>query len=342
MFGRSFRRGAVAAVGLVLVSIAAGAAPLETKSQTFEQSEPIRRVFMDGPAAVAVLGEGDAFTITIDGGRLELVRRTLGAVPERPAEILPDGVVSRGTRNISRAWLTGAAGRYGHGVLGDAIEAGGVAVELADGRRLALELGNESVFEDRIARIWDLDGDGRDEVVAVRSYLDRGAALAVIAPGRDVLRVIAETPAIGLANRWLNPVGTGDFDGDGRPEVAYVETPHIGGTLRVFALMDGRLVRKYSREGFSNHTLGERELGKSAVVDADGDGTPDMAVPDSWRRTLRVVTFKGGRFTELARIEHGGSPVATAVVAADLDGDGRNEVVYGLSDRRLVAVRFGR
>jgi hypothetical protein len=33
--------------------------------------------------------------------------------------------------------------------------------------------------------------------------------------------------------RRLNPVGFGDFDGDGAMEVAYVQTPHIGGILIV-------------------------------------------------------------------------------------------------------------
>lgn len=61
----------------------------------------------------------------------------------------------------------------------------------------------------------DQDQDGRDEAIVVQSYLDEGAALAVFAMGRDGVTFISEVPAIGRANRWLNPVGAGDFDGDG-------------------------------------------------------------------------------------------------------------------------------
>jgi hypothetical protein len=99
-----------------------------------------------------------------------------------------------------------------------------------------------------------LDGDGTEEVVMVRSYLDKGSALAVLRVSDGALGILAETPAIGQPSRWLNPVGAGDFDGDGRIEVAYVQTPHIGGILRIWRLQDGKLVELAQANGFTART----------------------------------------------------------------------------------------
>ena len=258
---------------------------------------------------------------------------------DRYPDMLPDGVVSRGHRSIAAAWLVHPTTRYAHGVLGDAIEAGGLRARHVDGTRHDLILDEGSVFEDRMGRLVDVDGDGRDEILVVRSYLDRGAALTVVGASASGLSVIAEAPAIGRAHRWLNPVGVADFDGDGANEAAVVTTPHIGGTLKLYQIEGRKLREDHSRYGFSNHARGSRELGMGAIIDANGDGVPDLLIPDERRHVLRIVTFAGGMFRELARLPHD-APVVTALVAADLDGVGAEDVVYGLADGTLVAVLF--
>ena len=99
--------------------------------------------------------------------------------------------------------------------------------------------------------------------------------------GRDGVTFISQVPAIGRANRWLNPVGAGDFDGDGVVEIAYVEMPHIGGALRLFEYRDCRLHEDHAAPGFSNHAIGSRVQDQSTIHDWTGDGVPDMAVPDA-------------------------------------------------------------
>ena len=243
--------------------------------------------------------------------------------PVRPEAILPDGEITRGTADITRAWLSEPTERYRHGVLGDAVEAGAQVLERADGRRFEYVLDAGSVFEDRRVRLIDLDQDGRDEAIVVQSYLDEGAALA-----------------IGRANRWLNPVGAGDFDGDGVVEIAYVETPHIGGALRLFEYRDRRLHEDHAARGFSNHAIGSRVQHQSAIHDWTGDGVPDMAMPDARRRGLRFVTFARGTFHEFDQVSHD-QAIVTAIYPAILDDSGQVFAVYGLADGTLVAVRLG-
>lgn len=249
--------------------------------------------------------------------------------------MLPDGVVVRGDRDIAYSWLTGPTDLYGHGVLGDAIEASGLAIETRHGLRLDLELDPGSVFEDRYPRFHDLEGDGRTEIIVVRSYLDRGAALAVagIVDGR--LQILAETPAIGTPNRWLNPVGAADFDGDGFTEIAFVRTPHIGGTLILYRWKDGGLSEAYRVRGFSNHAIGSREMGLSAILDINRDTVPDLVLPDASRRSLRMITFAGRIFRELASIPNP-SPITSRITVEESPEKWR--IGYGLADGNGIAI----
>jgi hypothetical protein len=68
--------------------------------------------------------------------------------------------------------------------------------------------------------------------------------------------IAAKTDYIGRANRWLNPAGIADFDGDGIKEIAFIQTPHIGGTLFFYREEDGEMNRLARFAGVSNHAIG--------------------------------------------------------------------------------------
>jgi hypothetical protein len=59
---------------------------------------------------------------------------------------------------------------------------------------LTLRLSEESVFEDRLPRLADLDGDGSDDIIRMHCYADRGAALAVVGVRSGERKIVAETP----------------------------------------------------------------------------------------------------------------------------------------------------
>ncbi len=54
-------------------------------------------------------------------------------------------------------------------MLGDAIEATGLRFKMWDGRELIFQLFGDSVFKDRKACLADLDSDGGNEILVVRS-----------------------------------------------------------------------------------------------------------------------------------------------------------------------------
>ena len=251
----------------------------------------------------------------------------------RPANALPDGQPALGRGAIAEVWLTEPTERYGHAVLGDGIEAGGLLVRLADGDSLTLSLPAAQVFEDLTPRLVDLDGDGRDEILVVRSSQSSGAMLVAYGLVEGALREVAKGPERLTAHRWLNPVGAADFDGDGVLEVAYVETPHIGGVLRILFRQGDRLVQEAEAYGFSNHAIGSRALGLSAILDADGDGLPEILLPDARRRALRVMGFVDGALRERAALALEAQIVGDFRLK-DLDGNGLGGVVIPLSGGR--------
>ncbi len=146
--------------------------------------------------------------------------------------------------------------RYAHGVLGDAVEWGTLRLTLRDGTRLRAVLPEDLVFEDIAPRLFDLDGDGRDEVITVEASLTQGARLSVWGVTGDGAQRIAATPFIGTAHRWLAPVGAADLDGDGWIEIAYVDRPHLNKTLRLWRFRAGRLSHVADRPFLTNHKIG--------------------------------------------------------------------------------------
>jgi len=259
-------------------------------------------------------------------------------IPSKPPEgSLPDGEIAIGSGRVRRVWLSSPTTRYDHGVLGDAIEAGAVSAELSDNRVMTYVLPKTSVFEDRIPRLIDIDGDGEKEILLIKSWLDRGAALAVISLNGNRLELRAEAEPIGLSHRWLNPVGVGDFDNDGRTEIAAVITPHIGGTLQLYEMKGNRLTKDHAAHGFSNHQIGSRNLGLSVVADVNGDQIPDLIVPDASRRNLLGISFATGDSRELFRVPLN-DPVSSPLRRADLDHDGRDEIVFASGTNRLKVI----
>ena len=187
---------------------------------------------------------------------------------------------------------------YPHGVLGDDIEWGTVQITV---RREKGEEGDlfhgflkvsyniaappDMVFEDTEPRLWDIDGDGKPEVVVVLSHQDFGAQLGVIGYRNGAFSYIATTPTIGTRFRWLAPVGAADLDGDGHIELAFVHTPHLSKTLHVWRFANGSFDAVARKSGLTNHQIGWDHIpggiricgGRAEIITANADWTRVMA-----------------------------------------------------------------
>ncbi|TLP45454.1 hypothetical protein FDK21_11875 [Cohaesibacter sp. CAU 1516] len=268
------------------------------------------------------IGTAPAAVVPVGPALSESERRAHG-------DPLPDGRVAKANGDIRAVWLSQPTDRYRHGVLGDAIEAGAVTVRRKDGMLVSFVLPGDSVFEDLHPRLADLDGDGRTEIVLVRSYLTKGAALSILGLRNGKLEILAENTAIGTANRWLNPSILLDAPDTGEVRVGLVRTPHIGGQLQIWRYAGGTFRRIAVAEGFSNHTIGSRALGLSAVL-SKGKARR-ILLPDARQR--RLLLLDGDQLTILAFVPLPARPVRDFGVQRDTSG--HQSVMLVLADGQL-------
>lgn len=200
-----------------------------------------------------------------------------------------DGAIAR---------FEGPTDRYGHRIMGDLPEWSRLCLE-TKGIEACIDLPETSVFEDIAPRLADMDGDGTPEAVVVESSTHAGASLVIYQRVETSLKRVS-TPAIGRRNRWLSPVGIADFNADGKMDVAYVETPHLGKVLKIYSWNDGHLILSATASGLSNHRIGDETI-TSGIRDC-GKG-PEIVLPSgNWTRVYSG-RFEDGQleFEELGR-----------------------------------------
>ena len=192
------------------------------------------------------------------------------------------------TAEVTSARYTDPTDRYGHAVLGDAIEWGGLEVTTENGQRFKLTLPETRVFEDIEPRLIATP-DGRVLVMVVETEVSTGARLSLY----DESGLVAATPHIGRTNRWLAPIGAADLDGDGALEVAYVDRPHLAKTIRIWRLSDAGLAPVADLPGFTNHRIGEDTI--AGGIRECGTG-PQMVVADARWRDVFAIGWDGTTF----------------------------------------------
>lgn len=224
---------------------------------------------------------------------------------------------SAGAQAIVAADYTQPTERYPHGVLGDNIEHAGLRVTLSDGRALEAVWREKVVFEDTAPRLVDLDGDGAAEVIVVESHETQGARLAIwgLDAGGNLVEK-AFTPFIGSAFRWLAVAGAADMDGDGIVEIAYVDRPHLAKQLKVWRYVpqgDGAASLELiaTKDGLTNHQIGETDIGGGMRVCADGVDV--ITASADWARVM-ATRLEGGKLVSRDMGPHTGRGSLTAAM----------------------------
>lgn len=299
---------------------------------------------------VAVWGKAGGTAFHLDNGALKEIRFAPGddgtPLPEAPRGAVPGTRMQ--TAGPITVYLAAPRSDYRHGVFGRIDDAGEIAIRekqplagvSGEARAVptmtgSVASGPQAVFEDLEPRLADLDGDGAPEIVVVKSDLQKGASLAVAARRDGAWTLVAETPAIGERHRWLAPAAIADFDGSGKPTIALVRTPHIQGVLQLWAFENGKLTLRHEAVGYTNHVFGSTALDNAAAVDLDSDGTPELVLPTQDRKSLAVVSLKGG-IRELRRIP---LPAPAGRGLAALGSGKAAHLLAALEDGRMVVVR---
>ena len=179
---------------------------------------------------------------------------------------LPEQAIAKSVNGRFYAQYAMPTSKYSHGVLGDQIEAEKLVV-VRDSTFYELVLAENFVFEDIRPRLYDVDGDGDMEIITIRTDLTNGAGIAIYKIQDGEIREYSSIREIGKSNRWLNIVAIDDLDNGGIVEIVWIETPHIGGVLKIARISNGVLDVISEEAGYSNHGLGDRNLCLSVLTD---------------------------------------------------------------------------
>lgn len=179
----------------------------------------------------------------------------------------------------------------------------------------------------------DIDADGNDEALIVRLLPDGSVTLNVAELNGSALeeRVLATVPG---ASKIYARLSAGDLDGDLRDE-PIVATLDANGTLRVDVYEDNLDLKLLTTREFPTTSLFDVSRG-----DFDGDGIDELVVlrkgTDNAVQALFFALEAGELVAKgtldgaaLGLNESGYDNRRLQVIAGDLDGDGRDEVIFG-------------
>jgi hypothetical protein len=185
--------------------------------------------------------------------------------------------------------------------------------------------------------VGDFNGDGRPDL-AIGNYAFGGVSVLL-----NTMPAAAINPTFAAERTFaagFTPVSVavGDFNGDGRPDLAVANATNNTVEVLLNTTAPGATLSFAPQHTFA--VAGEAT--KLAVADFNGDGRPDLAVANYSGHTVSVLlnsTSAGAAtpsFAAQQTFATGGS--AVELVAADFNGDGRPDLAVGNKGSAAVSV----
>ena len=328
-----------------------------------------------GLLLVEAVADGTYQLTQLNSGMEDVTHESLRSDVQRP---LPDTHWAYSSTSTPHKWAlySEATSRYGHAVIGDALEGNVLTVlqwndateqvefdsqtELLDN---SSNNSNEDTVFEGLGPMWgDVNGDGQDDLITTISNSTVGARLRVYhvvdltsaensdnSNSNNALEVLAQAPAIGLGGRWLHQLAVGPLGPNGEQEIVEIRTPHIGGIVRYYqyeqpepeSKQPGSLQLVASTTLFTSHDIRSRNLDRVLVGDLNGDGIPELVVQNQKKDTLvglqRTENIVDG--VELVWSVPLPTPLESNLGVSCSDS-GIRELLFGTRARELVRLQF--
>ena len=188
----------------------------------------------------------------------------------------------------------------------------------------------------------DLDGDGKPELLAVGTGVARVYVFRNQCTSGTISFAAAPTLTTLTTNVAPGEVAVGDFDADGKPDIAVVCAYGYISVIRNLITAPGT----FTTSSFGTKVDFTTGLAPSSmcVTDVDGDGKPDLVCSNDFSNTISVFhntissagTFSSSSFAAKVDFTTGGHPYE--VQAGDIDGDGKPEIIVADSLSNTISV----
>ncbi|HTB82843.1 MAG TPA: FG-GAP-like repeat-containing protein, partial [Candidatus Sulfotelmatobacter sp.] len=177
----------------------------------------------------------------------------------------------------------------------------------------------------------DFDGDGKPDIVTANH--DSTYMVSVLR-NTSVVGTCSFAPAANLPELSGNgeSVAVGDLDGDGKADI--VVGSYGGQSISVY--QNTSTVGSLTTNSFASAVVfgAGASVHAVAVADLDGDGKPDLALVSAGGLSLFKNTSTPGSFSNSSlgtRIDYPAGSNPAGLAMADLDGDGRPDILVGNS-----------
>src|SRR5271165_6917777 len=178
----------------------------------------------------------------------------------------------------------------------------------------------------RSLAVADFDGDGHFDLASANAD---GTVSILLGRGDGSFRAIS---SLNVASVPLSSVVSGDFNGDGKPDLAVTQS----GTKLLTVLLgkgDGTF------QAGTPYTVGSNPA-FAAVVDVNNDNVPDLVTANQSGNTFSVLLGNGdGTFKPSLDFTAGNSP--RAIASGDFNGDGRVDLAIVNFSDHTVSVPLG-
>ena len=199
--------------------------------------------------------------------------------------------------------------------------------EFANPGARVLQAGNRLPAVDVAPTLADFNGNGLPEIVGSSPGVE-GFVFTQVFEAREG----GQLRSVHQFREFFRPLDVGDLDGDGLFEV-------LAETGDDLTLLEAPAVGEFP----SNVIWTGERMKNGRLMDADGDGSVEL-LATMGGSTLAIIRAVGDNaFEEAASLRNatdGLNFLTPSRVVADIDGDGREEIVVGDADGNLVAFRW--
>jgi hypothetical protein len=185
-----------------------------------------------------------------------------------------------------------------------------------------------------VVAIGDFNGDGVPDILA----RDTGTIHPSMAPGFNVLFGNGDgtfQPAIRTPDETLavfRPLVAADLNNDGNADLVYISAPNQVS------------VRLNNGDGTFQPAVTytvEFSISSITVMDINGDGNPDLLVPSTFDRAVRVLLGNGDGSFHAGHDLFVGSDLSSTAVFGDFRGIGLHDIAFPLEANHGIGVRLG-